>query len=155
MFSKRLIIFLILIAPLSQACGQDIDRNGNPIPPRSPLVLLPNYKLEILKGIDTDGARIWKKPGVEIEYAQGMYLEDATAHMKADEIVWKQEQVINKQKVQCFYTKSHDLIVSFPSLHAYFSARIHNQQELTDMLLMVVTYNVDGYPVRRSARSKR
>jgi len=50
-------------------------------------------------------------------------------------------------KFQCTYTRSHELIVSFhPSLTANFRAKIHNQQELADMLLMVVTFNLEGYP---------
>jgi|SRR5215475_14792342 len=135
-------LLLLLIAALTQVHAQELDRSNSAIPPRSPIVLLPKYKLEISKGVDTTGMAIWREGGFSIRYVQGMYIESDTDIIRRtkDEILWTQEQLVNKQKLVLTCTKSHGLFASFPALHASFSAKIHSQQDIADMLLMVVTF---------------
>jgi len=145
--TRLLSIFLLLTVAVSQAGSQGVDRNGNPIPPRSPVLLLSGYKLDIRWAIDSDWRVIWKKNGLVMDFSQGGYFEDATLTTKKEQILWAQEQVINKHKARFVYTKSGQLIASFPELNARFGAQLHNQRELADMLLMIATFDEDWYPV--------
>lgn len=144
-------LLLFLALTLRPASGQSTSVTQGASAARSPVVLLPGYRIQIVKGIDTFGAVIWKEHGMAIDFSRGMYLEDPVSSEKESHILWKQEQSINGKKVQCVYTKSHQLIVNFPELHAYFYARIHSRQELAEMLLMTVTYDIHEYPVDPSS----
>ncbi len=140
-------LLFFLIFTVTQAAGQGSAANQGPDSPRSPVRLLPGYKLQIVNGIDTFGAVIWREHGAQIYYELGPHLDDPVASKKDSQILWKQEQLVNGKKVQCMYTKSHQFVVNFPELRSYFSARIHNRQELAEMLLMTLTYGVQEYPV--------
>lgn len=143
-------ILLFVALTMRPASAQSAGTAQGPNPARSPVILLSGYKLQVVKGIDTFGAVIWKERGAEIHFEQGAYIPDPIASEKVSHILWKQEQVIDGKKVQSMYTKSHQLVVSFPELHADFFATIHSRQELAEMLLMVVTYRTEQYPVDAS-----
>lgn len=65
-----------------------------------------------------------------------------------NDVAWREEQVVNGQRVICVYTKSNDLIVSDRMRAVNFRGHIRNQQDLTEMLLTVLTHDpVHGYPV--------
>jgi hypothetical protein len=65
---------------------------------------------------------------------------NAAESIDKSQVLWREEQTINGQRVVCVYTKSKELIVSFPKLVANFRAKIRNQNELAAMLLIVLTY---------------
>jgi len=144
-------MLVFLVISVQQASSQSAGATQRADSARSPVILLPGYKLQTVKGIDTFGAVIWKEHGAEIQFSQGAHLEDPMESVKESQVLWKQEQVVSGKKVQCIYTKSHQLIVNFPELHALFFATIHNSQELTEMLLMTVTYDIHEYPVDPSS----
>ncbi|HWZ96563.1 MAG TPA: hypothetical protein VN025_02265 [Candidatus Dormibacteraeota bacterium] len=147
MIQTRLIISLLFSLLCAIQVSSQENRNANSIPPRSPVVLLQGYKLDVGKAIDSEWRVIWKAGGLRLDFGQGGYFEDETKRIKKADILWTQEQTIDKQRVRFVYTKSHELMATFPTLNARFKAHIHNQQELADMLLMVVTFNNDWYPV--------
>ena len=148
MTRKKIILVLFFsMFPTAHMWGQGVDRNGNPIPPRSPVVLLPGYRVDIRKAIDSEWRIIWKAEGLKLDFGQGGYREDETKTLKKQQILWTQEQTLNKHKAQLVYTSSHKLIVSFPNLNAVFTAQIHSQRDLADMLLMVATFDKDWYPI--------
>jgi hypothetical protein len=55
--------------------------------------------------------------------------------------LWRKKQVINGQAVVLLYTQEKRLIVSFPESHANFYATVDSPEALTEMLLMVLTYD--------------
>jgi len=128
-----------------------VDQNGKPMPPRSPVILLPGYKIDVRQPIDSEWRIIWKTGGLQLDFGAGGYSEDEMKAVKKDQILWTQEQTINKHLVRFLYTKSNVLFANFPDLNARFKAHIHNQRELADMLLMVATYNEDWYPLGSAA----
>jgi hypothetical protein len=113
-----------------------------------PVELLPGYRVETRSGIDTWGATIWKDGGAKIEMYQGLHVGIAADLVKAEDVAWREEQVVNGQRVICAYTKSNDLVVSIPRQIVNFQSQIRDQQDLTEMLLMVLTYEpTHGYSV--------
>jgi hypothetical protein len=119
---------------------------------KSAFQLLPGYKVEVGWGIDSWGAKISKDGGVTIELSQGLHVGVEADSVDQNDIAWREEQVVNGQRVICVYTKSNDLIVSNRVQAANFRGHIRNQQNLTEMLLMVLTYDqVHGYPVEPGA----
>jgi hypothetical protein len=54
---------------------------------------------------------------------------------------WRTEQVIDGKRVVCIYTKSKELLIAFPDDLANFYAKARTQRDITDMMLMVLTYD--------------
>jgi hypothetical protein len=112
------------------------------------LQLLPGYKADVGWGIDTWGAKISKDGGITIELFQGLHAGVEAESVDQNDVAWREEQVVNGQRVICVYTKSNDLIVSNRIKAVNFRGHVRNQQDLAEMLLMVLTYDpVHGYPV--------
>jgi hypothetical protein len=145
---KRVCYLILLLLLSSQACGQKSTPPVQNRPSKTPFAMLPDYKVEVYQRIEGGYAgKVWKRGGITMWYGQGVDSGVDTDSVKTQDILWKQEQVINKRKVQCLYTKTHELVVSFPLLAANFRAKARTQQELADMLLMVATFDLDGYPI--------
>jgi len=103
-------------------------------------------------GIDTWGGAIWKVGGLKIEWDSGLHVGVAADLVDKKDVAWRENQVINGQQVICVYTRSNDLIVSFPRLVANFQGHIQHQQDLAEMLLMIMTFEpTHGYAVESGA----
>jgi hypothetical protein len=118
----------------------------------SPVLLLPRYKIEIVSGFEGGyGGRILKDGGLVIEFGQGQYDGIAADSVDYRQLLWRTEQSVNGKRVICVYTKSNELVITFPpssSWPANFRAKIRSQQDLAEMLLMVLTFDPrHGYPV--------
>jgi hypothetical protein len=112
------------------------------------LKLLPPYRLELRTGFEAnENGRIWADKQLQIDFAVGMYFGSDADRVNPKEVLWRREQLINGKTMICVFTTSHELVVSFPRDQANFRAKIQNEQALADMLLMVATYNPEGYPV--------
>ena len=90
------------------------------------------------------GGRISKPHGIVISYDIGM---DACHYEAAPQwtkrAVWRTEQIVGGRKVVCIYTKSNELLITFPGAMANFYAKVRTQRDVADMMLMVLTYNPD------------
>lgn len=112
-----------------------------------PVRLLPGYRVGVASDIDSWGAKIWKDGGVTIQLYAGRHIGIDADSIDEKDVDWRAEQVLNTQRVICVYTKSNDLIVSIPRLAVNFRGHIQNPHELSEMLLMVLTYEPNhGYP---------
>jgi hypothetical protein len=131
----------------SSAQNPDVAKGESNI---SPVRLLPGYKFRAGRSLDTGGGTIWKEGGLEIDFVAGAIGSEADSIDKKD-VVWREQQVVNGQRMICVYTKSHDLVISFPKLRADFSSKIRSRQDLAEMLMMVVTFEPRGYPVEPGA----
>src|SRR5580704_6279294 len=104
--------------------------------------LLPGYVNTSVKPIDSAAAgSIWKPGGLVISYDIGL---DA-GHYENDQqwtkrAVWETEQVVGGKRVVCIYTRSRELLIAFPDDLANFHGKVRNQRDITDMMLMVLTY---------------
>jgi hypothetical protein len=103
--------------------------------------LLPGYRVTMKQGIDSAVGDISLQGGLTINFDlwgnAGNYVDSAEVKQNA---LWRREQIIAGRKVICTYTKSHYMYVTFPPSTNFF-ARTRNQQDLTDMLLMVLTFH--------------
>jgi hypothetical protein len=131
---------VLLILTLGPARAQD-QGSTPPISGQRTFVVLPaGYKIQVIPGIDSAGGKIWKDGGLTIEVELCCGFGNATESTDKNQVLWRQEQSFNGQLVVCVYTKSKELIVSFPKLTTNFRAKIHNQKELAEMLLIVLTF---------------
>jgi hypothetical protein len=131
--NSTVIILLAFVVPA--ACQE--------APPPGGMQLLPGFHHQSKQSIDSTTGRIWKKGGLEIHYDIGQMAGDYTecewcGWTKGE--VWRKTQVVNGQQVICVFTKKKRLVVSFPKSHANFFALIHTESELTDMLLITLTF---------------
>jgi len=142
-----LVLFLILL-PSVQASGQD-ENTAQGKKTLAMVRLLPGYKFQIVPGFEGNaGGRIWKEGGPKIEFSIGCCFDDATQSTGRDDVLWKEEQVVNGQTFICAYTKSRELLMSFPKQFGHFRAKVQSQKDLSEVLLMVLTFDVEhGYPV--------
>ncbi len=131
---------LLLLAPNSHAQSNSPSISSLVSSSRSPVVLLSGYKVQIIPGIDSSGGKIWKERGLTIEIELCCGFGNAAESVDKSQILWREEQTFNGQRVVCVYTRSKHLIVSFPKLITNFRAKIRNPNELTEMLLMVLTF---------------
>jgi hypothetical protein len=149
MNGTRLILVLFLISlPTVHARGQ--DDNATQVKNTLAMVrLLPGYKFQFAPGIEGGGGgTIWKEKGPKIEFRIDVYLDVAAWTPRVEDVLWKEEQVVNGQTLICMYTKRQELFMSFPEKAAYFRAKVQNQEILSEVLLMVVTFDIEhGYPV--------
>jgi hypothetical protein len=149
---RRLISTLIATLIVSMGCAatsQEASAPNKSAGIRFPLRLLRGYKLQAAAGTDNGpNGKIWKENGPTIDFHIGPYFSEATESIRKEEILWREEQIVNGHSFTCVYTKSADLVISHQPLPvANFQAKIHRQQEMAEMLLMVLTFEPKGYPV--------
>jgi hypothetical protein len=102
--------------------------------------LLPGYKQQEGRSLDSTVGHIWKEGGLRISYDMaGVYTDCDSCDWTKGE-TWRKKQLINGQETVLVFTKSRRLVVSFPESHANFYATVRNESELTDMLLMLATF---------------
>jgi hypothetical protein len=110
------------------------------------LKLLPGYKHEKLEGIDTRVGKIRKEGGFAFHYDIGRLAGNAARAQDKANLLWYKEQVVNGHPVQFAFTKDRMLFVTFPETSANFSGQPKSDEDLTDMLLMVLTYDPQAKP---------
>jgi len=115
--------------------------------------LLPGYRVQNYPTLDTVGAKIYKKGGLEIEYSSGSLMEEEASAITPDKILWKTKQIINGYPLTCVYTRSSDFVATFNDKSpTNFHAHIKSNQDLAEMLLIVLTYEpTKGYPISPDA----
>jgi hypothetical protein len=117
---------------------------------RSPVNLLSGYRMTALPGFE-DGpfGKIWKDGALTIDYGFDLYGQAETDSIPKDQDLWREEQTIGIYHFVCVYTRSQELVVTLnrPTL-ANFRAKIRNQQDLTEVLLTILsTDRFRGYPI--------
>ena len=120
---------------------------------RSPVRLLPGYKIELRHGFEGDfGGRIWKPGGLSVDFDSGVHNPKAIDSIEAKDVRWRAEQIFDGHHVVLVYGPSGLVAISILDRAANFRAKIRNQQDLAEMLLMVLTFETSrGYPVDSSA----
>lgn len=134
------IVLIIVVVSNCRASGKGAlagEQNGWPVQ------LLPGFKWTFIRGIDSGGGMISNKDGlnIEVEFCCGFANEAEEVSKKL--VLWREEQTVNGERVLVVFTKSRELIASFPigtARATNFRAKIHNQKEMAETLLMVMTY---------------
>lgn len=142
-------LLLLIASPVLEVRGQD-KGTSQAKKAISAVRLLPAYKIQSVAGIEGgSGGSIWKEGGPKIEFVLGgMFSEDPVRTVKPEDVLWREEQVLNGYPSACVYTKSKELLVSFPAQFSFFRAKVENPKDLTEVLLMVTTFDVEhGYSV--------
>jgi len=132
------------------------NQNNTSKQTKSPVRLLPGYKIEMMSGFEGGlGGKISKDSGPTIDFGEGQHEGNSADSVNKDELLWRTEQIVNGKHVICAYTKSSELVITLPpssSWPANFRSKIRNQQDLAEMLLMVLTFEPNqGYPVEPDA----
>ena len=114
---------------------------------RSPVMLLPGYRVSLAQGIEGGGGRISKKDGPTIEFNIGGYFGNQAMAISPDKLSWRENQTIDGFQFDIAMTEDNLLVMSNQD-GDNFSANVKNSQELTEVMLMVVTLNrSEGYPI--------
>lgn len=138
--------WLILILALSAiySFSQTKPRDLPNLPPPGNIKLLPNYTFERKQGIDSSVGTFSKKDGLSIGYdigrMAGNYVKSVYSREKQN-TVWLKTQIINGQELTLLYLKNGKIYASFKDSYANFFADVKNDEELTDFLLIVSTYD--------------
>ena len=120
---------------------------------RSPVRLLPGYKIELRDGFEGDfGGRIWKPGGLSLDFDSGIHNPKAIDSIEAKDVRWRAEQIFDGHHVVLVYGTSGRVAISILDRAVNFRGKIRNQQDLAEMLLMALTFETSqGYPVDSSA----
>ena len=130
-------------------CTWAQEGQAPPTGQRSPVRLLPGYKIELRYGFEGNvGGRIWKTDGLSIDFYTGINNPRAIDSIKVKDVRWKADHVVGGLHIILVYGTSDRVAISIPNVAADFTAKVRNQQDLTEMLLMVLTFDTQhGYPV--------
>jgi len=140
--------------PAPAKAAEDVGRTAKP---NSAVHLLPGYKMRVFSGIDSEAGPIREPGGPTNDVEFGCGLGNRAAAIDPSQVLWREEQTMNGQRVGCVFTRSDHFIVSFVSGHlANFSARIRDQKDLAEVLLMALSFDLDeeqGYELDPRARA--
>lgn len=149
-FNKKclLIIFLGLSVSYSFAQTKTITLpSPNPLPvslPPGNIKLLPGYTHERKQGIDSRVGEISKTEGITIRYdigrMAGNYIDSVYPREKQN-LVWIKNQKINNHDLTIILLKDGSIYATFTDVTANFISNVKNNEELTDFLLMILTYD--------------
>ena len=148
---KRL---LLLCAAVCLACLSNVDLASAGDDGLGGIRLLPGYKHEKLKGIDSIVGRIVKQNGLTIQYEIGGIPEgrlrfggsftDRPKLTPKKQLKWYREQMVKGQPVHIAYLKNNTLLVSYPKSipkkGINFYAKVNSTEEMVDVLLMLLTF---------------
>ena len=136
-------IALILVGlPTSAASAND---------PPGKMALLPGYKHEPLRGIDSIVGKISKPKGLVIQYEIGRVVKAGQPRLGGDftdqakaiaeaERQWYKEQTLGGQTIHLTLTKKDGLLVSYPDSGINFYVTVKTPEEVTEALLMILSY---------------
>lgn len=124
--------------------------------------LLPGYEHMPLQGIDSIVGKITKQGGLEIFYeigslpqpggfALGGQFSDRPKNYPKDQLQAYYEQTVHGQPVHVAYTKTNQLMVSFPKKGMNLSTTVKNPAEMAEALMMILTY---PEPDKKNAKGK-
>jgi len=137
---RRKLIFIVLLAAFTLPCAAQ----SQPAP--GGIRVLPGYTHRHEMGFDSSVGTIKKPNGLSIHYdigeMAGVYTDCKLCGWTDGEL-WRRKQMIGAHPVVIVYTKAKRLVVSFPEQSANFHAIIKSESDLTDMLLMVLTFRSD------------
>ena len=119
--------------------------------PPGAIRLLPGYTHKTLQGFDSKPGEISKKGGLQIRYDIGRVAKPGTIGLGGDfsdqakrvppkSRRWYKEQTIGGQPVHLAYTKDDVLSVSYPASGINFSVKAKTHEELTDALLIILSF---------------
>ena len=139
-------LFLTVLAAFSSSAWAE---------PPGGIQLLPGYEHKTLRGIDSRPGVIEKEGGLKIYYDIGRITQPGEARFGGDfhdaaerfghdktSALWYKEQVVNGQPAHIAYGKDHLLHVSFPQGGINFSTKAETVEDVTEALLMLLTYRV-------------
>lgn len=139
---------LVVVKWTNWPCSKEPEKDRKQF--RAPFELLPGYRMTAGWGIE-DGpyGKVWKDGGPTIEYSFDMLGTSDVDSIDKDQEVWREEQTSGINHFVCVFTRSQELVVTLtgPTL-ANFRAKIRNQRELAEVLLIVLSVDrSSGYPV--------
>jgi hypothetical protein len=119
------LLLLLIASPVLEVRGQD-EGTSQAKKTISAVRLLPGYRIQSVSGIEGGvGGRIWREGGPKIEFVVlDMYSEDSARTAKREDVLWREEQVLNGNPFACVYTKSKELVMSFPTKSSFFRAKV-------------------------------
>ena len=103
--------------------------------------LLPGYTHKKEQGFDTSIGKIYKVRGITISYDIGGLAGRRIDPEEKSDYAWYKEQTINNQTVRIAMSRDRELTVTFVKDSANFWARVRTNEDITDVLLMVLTYH--------------
>jgi hypothetical protein len=128
---------------LAQSKTPAVSPNLTPPAPGN-IKLLPGYIHERKQGMDSIVGQISKKDGFVIYYDIGRMAANYAAAAYTDKkqnVLWVKNQKINNDDLMIVYLKDGTVYASFGGASANFIATVKTNEELTEFLLMVLTYD--------------
>jgi len=110
--------------------------------PPGGIVLLPEYAHTSEQGIDSSVGRIWKANGITIRYDIGKMAGNHVEQVRTrSPQAYYQAQEVNGRKVTIAIEHQRHVVMTVDG-NANFSADVTSYQELSDVILTVMTYPI-------------
>ena len=148
---KKIFLLTFLMIILTLAASAQTSKiltlpKPTPIPSELPpgnIELLDGYIHTRRRGIDSRVGDISKPDGLTIRYDIGLMAgvnPDKCAYK--NECLWYKRQIINGKEVWLGLSKEERIFATFPKENANFYAQTKSSEDVTDFLIMVLTYKV-------------
>jgi hypothetical protein len=128
------LLLLVLVGGVAPAQSYEVR-------PGKALKLLPGYQVEERTGIDAIEGTIAKSGGLTVRYDIGKFRTNVASLQDKDRLRLYKEHEANGRPVHVAFAKDGTLYVSFPDFAANFQAKVANEAEMAEALLMVLTYS--------------
>ncbi len=127
---------LLLLSVVGVAPAQSYE-----VRPGKAMKLLPGYQIEERTGIDAIEGAIAKRDGLTIRFDIGKFRTNVASLQDKERLRWYKEHEANGRPVHLALAKDGTLYITFPYFAANFQARVANETEMAEVLLMVLTYS--------------
>jgi hypothetical protein len=128
------LLLLVLVGGVASAQSYEVR-------PGKAMKLLPGYQIDERTGIDAIEGTIAKPDGLTIRYDIGKFRTNVASLQDKDRLRWYKEHEANGRPVHLAFAKDGTLYVTFPYFAANFQAKVANEAEMAEVLLMVLTYS--------------
>lgn len=137
---KNFLVILSLMTVLGVEFVSAQAKSESPKPPGN-IRLLEGYKHIPKQGIDSRVGVLEKEGGLSIRYDIGRMAGNYTDLCgRTYQCIWQKTQTFYDRKVVIAMTKERVIYATFPELNVNFFAKVKDEQEIAEFLLIVVTY---------------
>jgi hypothetical protein len=145
MLRKSFLLFGLLIGLTFSSLAQNtkifVFPTPTPVPPPGNIKLLEGYTHTKRQGIDTSVGEIGKPDGIVIRYDNGALAgRVAGRYCGSGKCLWYKKQVVNGLDIWIGLTNDGKIVATFPEKYANFYAQTKSSEDITDFLLMILTY---------------
>ena len=151
------IFFVLLVSNAFAQTKTLILPRQHTAPPPGNMKLLSGYIYKPDFAIDAVVGTISKENGIQIEYSSGLNMGNFAMEILYREkrnVAWEKNQQVNDKNLDIVYLNNGKIYATFNE-KTNFTSTVKTNEELSDFLLMIMTYGSKDSPQKEENKSKK